>query len=173
MRLDMAPGLPAVLIDKVQIQQVVVNLMRNAIEAMAASARRELTVAIAAGADGMVAVRVADTGPGIAPEIADRLFQPFITTKPQGMGVGLVDLPRDRRRARQPVMGRGQSRGRRSVLVYRSRGRLRSTLARFRRAGFDEYRLGLERHPLVASVSGCLRRKLKSQPLSACRISRR
>lgn len=84
-----APKLPTVRIDRVQIQQVIVNLMRNAIEAMSGSARRELSVAIAAEADGMVAVRIADTGPGIAPEIADRLFQPFVTTKPQGMGVGL------------------------------------------------------------------------------------
>ncbi|HJU18726.1 MAG TPA: PAS domain S-box protein [Stellaceae bacterium] len=84
-----APEPPRVCIDKVQIQQVAVNLMRNAIEAMAGSPRRELTVAVAAKADGMVAVRIADTGAGIAPAIANRLFQPFVTTKPQGMGVGL------------------------------------------------------------------------------------
>jgi two-component system sensor kinase FixL len=87
-RMSTAPNLPAVPIDKVQIQQVAVNLMRNAIEAMADSARRELTIATGM-ADGMVVVQIADTGPGIAPEVASRLFQPFVTTKPQGMGVGL------------------------------------------------------------------------------------
>jgi two-component system, LuxR family, sensor kinase FixL len=84
-----APQLPDVLIDKVQIQQVVVNLMRNAIEAMEVSHRRELTISAAMNEDSTVAVSIIDTGPGIAPEIADRLFQPFVTTKAQGMGVGL------------------------------------------------------------------------------------
>ncbi len=87
--LSCAPGLPKVAVDKVQIQQVVINLFRNAVEAMAGSERRELTLFAAAGANGAVEIRVADSGPGIAPEIADRLFQPFVTTKPQGMGVGL------------------------------------------------------------------------------------
>lgn len=77
-----------VLVDKVQIQQVLLNLIRNAIEAMEQSTRRELL--IASRPDGeLVEVFVADTGPGIAPEIADQLFQPFITTKRYGMGVGL------------------------------------------------------------------------------------
>jgi two-component system sensor kinase FixL len=88
-RLVTAPDLPRVAIDKLQIQQVLINLMRNAIEAMAESARRELTITAEVVGDGMVGVRVGDTGPGIAPEVAERLFQPFVTTKPQGMGVGL------------------------------------------------------------------------------------
>jgi two-component system sensor kinase FixL len=78
-----------VLADKVQIQQVLLNLMRNAVEAMEESGKRELTVSTAPVEDGMVAVRVTDTGSGIAPEIASQLFQPFVTTKRQGMGVGL------------------------------------------------------------------------------------
>ncbi len=78
-----------VLADKVQIQQVLVNLMRNAIEAMQVSDRRELTVSAAPARDGMVEVAIGDTGPGISPEIASRLFEPFFTTKAQGMGVGL------------------------------------------------------------------------------------
>ncbi len=82
-------GLPLVRIDKVQIQQVMVNLIRNAIEAMEASPRRELTIEIDAAGDGMIAVSVIDTGPGLAPAVAERLFLPFVTTKPQGMGVGL------------------------------------------------------------------------------------
>ncbi|MDR3420625.1 MAG: PAS domain S-box protein [Xanthobacteraceae bacterium] len=78
-----------VLADKVQIQQVLLNLMRNAIEAMEDSGRRELVVSTAAAPDDMVEISVADTGAGIAPEISAQLFQPFITTKQQGMGVGL------------------------------------------------------------------------------------
>lgn len=82
------PELDAVLADKVQIQQVVLNLVRNAIEAME-SDRRDLTIGSERNPDGMAVVRIADTGTGIAPEIADQLFQPFITTKSQGLGVGL------------------------------------------------------------------------------------
>jgi len=78
-----------VLADKVQIQQVLVNLMRNAIEAMQDSDRRELSVSATPAGDGMVEIAVADTGSGIAPDVAERLFQPFFTTKSQGMGVGL------------------------------------------------------------------------------------
>jgi two-component system sensor kinase FixL len=77
-----------VLADKVQVQQVLLNLMRNAVEAMAGSPRRDLLLSTAA-ADGMAIVNVADTGPGIDAEMAAQLFQPFVTTKPQGMGVGL------------------------------------------------------------------------------------
>jgi two-component system sensor kinase FixL len=78
-----------VLADKVQIQQVVLNLIRNAIEAMEGAGRRELVVGAKAVRRGMVEVFVSDTGHGIAAEVADRLFQPFMTTKQQGMGVGL------------------------------------------------------------------------------------
>jgi two-component system, LuxR family, sensor kinase FixL len=87
LRID--PLLPDVAADKIQIQQVVVNLMRNAVEAMAQSKRRELVVTVMRDGAGAVEIIIADTGPGIAPEIAERLFQPFVTTKPHGMGVGL------------------------------------------------------------------------------------
>lgn len=83
------PRVEFVLADKIQIQQVLLNLMRNAIEAMEESARRQLLVSTRQIEDGMVEISVADTGPGIAPEISAQLFQPFVTTKPQGMGVGL------------------------------------------------------------------------------------
>ena len=83
------PGVEMVLVDKVQIQQVILNLMRNAIEALQETERRELRISAAPDDGGMVMVTVADTGPGIAPEIADKLFQPFMTTKRHGMGVGL------------------------------------------------------------------------------------
>ena len=89
-RLQTAANLPAVLVDKIQIQQVIVNLMRNAVEAMEAGPRRELTLeAVLAPDTRDVVVRVIDTGPGLAPEVAERLFQAFVTTKAQGMGVGL------------------------------------------------------------------------------------
>jgi two-component system, LuxR family, sensor kinase FixL len=88
-RFDFDPRAVYVLADKVQIQQVLLNLMRNAIEAMEDSERRELVVATALAPDDMVEISVADTGAGISPEITAQLFQPFITTKRHGMGVGL------------------------------------------------------------------------------------
>lgn len=78
-----------VLADKVQIQQVVLNLIRNAIDAMTQCARRDLTVTVIPVDEDEALVSVADTGPGISREVADQLFQPFITTKRNGMGVGL------------------------------------------------------------------------------------
>lgn len=88
MFLEVEPGMPRVTIDKVQVQQVLLNLLRNAVEAMADSAMRRIT--ITARHDGaFVEVRVADSGPGLTPDIAEHLFQPFHTTKEGGMGVGL------------------------------------------------------------------------------------
>ena len=78
-----------VIVDRVQIQQVLTNLMRNAIEAMRESATRELLVETSAPSDGMVRVEVSDTGTGIPDEVAGRLFQPFVTSKSGGMGIGL------------------------------------------------------------------------------------
>ncbi len=83
------PRVDYVLADKVQVQQVLLNLMRNAIEAMEESERRELVVSAVSEADNLVAINVADTGTGLAPEVTAQLFQPFITTKRDGMGVGL------------------------------------------------------------------------------------
>jgi two-component system sensor kinase FixL len=86
--LEFDHNLPSVMVDPVQIQQVVLNLVRNAVEAMEEVDRRELTITTAVAGD-EIEVSVADTGPGIAPELADRLFQPFVTTKKAGMGLGL------------------------------------------------------------------------------------
>jgi len=83
------PHVQLVMVDKVQIQQVILNLIRNALEAMEEVERRELVVATRSVDAETVEVSVMDTGPGIAPEIADKLFQPFMTTKRHGMGVGL------------------------------------------------------------------------------------
>lgn len=87
-RLD--PALDLVLADRIQIQQVLVNLIRNAIEIMSEGGqRRELDIATTSVGDDMVEVSVADTGTGITPEVMARLFQPFVTTKHKGMGLGL------------------------------------------------------------------------------------
>ena len=84
------PAPPLVLIDKVQIQQVVLNLVRNAMEAVQDTDRREIVITTMAPVAGQTAeVRVTDTGPGLAPEISSKLFQPFVSTKLHGMGLGL------------------------------------------------------------------------------------
>jgi two-component system sensor kinase FixL len=90
-RFQFDPHHDLVLADRVQIQQVLLNLIRNAVEAMVDSnaARRELALATGRSGEDMIEVTVSDTGPGIDTEIVNQLFQPFVTTKPQGMGVGL------------------------------------------------------------------------------------
>lgn len=88
-RFQFDPTVDLVLADKVQIQQVLLNLLRNAVEAMESSQKRELVISTASGNDGMVTISVADTGSGIAPEMMSQLFQPFVTNKRHGMGVGL------------------------------------------------------------------------------------
>lgn len=87
-RFNFDPLADVVLADKVQIQQVILNLMRNAMEAMEHSIRRELTVSSKRQGD-MAIIEVADTGSGISAEILSNLFQPFVTSKANGMGVGL------------------------------------------------------------------------------------
>jgi two-component system sensor kinase FixL len=86
---DFSPGSDLVLADRVQIQQVLTNLMRNAIEAMKDSPHRELIVHTRPTDANLMLVEVSDTGPGISDEIAGQLFQPFVTTKAGGMGIGL------------------------------------------------------------------------------------
>lgn len=85
----MDPRVNTVLADRVQVQQVVLNLLRNAIDAMIGVERREIVVASSLLPDDMAEISVSDTGSGIDPEIAQQLFQPFVTNKRQGMGVGL------------------------------------------------------------------------------------
>jgi two-component system sensor kinase FixL len=89
-RFQIDPTCDLVLVDKVQMQQVLLNLIRNAIESMEQSERRELLIASHPFDDEQfVEVSVSDTGSGVAPEVAAQLFQPFVTTKRYGMGVGL------------------------------------------------------------------------------------
>ena len=88
--LDYRAAGDAVFVDRVQIQQVLINLIRNAIEAMRMSDRRELVLTTRDDENNMVAVEVADTGPGIGEDIAAQLFTPFVTSKPGGMGIGLA-----------------------------------------------------------------------------------
>jgi two-component system sensor kinase FixL len=78
-----------VLVDRVQIQQVLLNLIRNAIEAMQGQPHGRLTISAARRENGFIEVIVSDSGPGVLPEIAENLFAPFHSTKPTGMGVGL------------------------------------------------------------------------------------
>jgi two-component system, LuxR family, sensor kinase FixL len=86
--INIDPNLPNAAVDRVQIQQVLLNLIRNAVEAMDGEAIRELSVGTVIE-DGAVLVSVADTGGGIPAEIEAKLFQPFVTTKSEGMGIGL------------------------------------------------------------------------------------
>ena len=88
-RYQIDPSIDLIMADKVQIQQVLLNLIRNAVEAMGQSDQRDLVLSTLAADNQMLAISVADSGTGIQPEIASRLFQPFVTTKRQGMGVGL------------------------------------------------------------------------------------
>ena len=90
LKLAIESGMPPVAVDKIQIQQVMLNLIRNAFEAMEDADTQELIVSAKREEDGrMVELSVTDSGPGLAPEIAENLFKPFHTTKAHGMGVGL------------------------------------------------------------------------------------
>jgi two-component system sensor kinase FixL len=89
---ELAAGGAMVEVDPVQIQQVLVNLLRNAVDALVANppgVERRLTIATGLAEEGLVFFRIADTGAGIAPALRDRLFQPFVTSKMKGMGMGL------------------------------------------------------------------------------------
>jgi two-component system sensor kinase FixL len=86
---QMDPRSDLVIADRVQVQQVLINLLRNSLDAMIESSRRELTLSTEMVDGEMVRINIIDTGSGISPDVMDRLFQPFVTTKRHGMGVGL------------------------------------------------------------------------------------
>ena len=88
LELNLAAHLPPVLIDHVQIQQVVLNLVRNSIDALGDGGTGTITVATAPGSD-MVEIVVADDGPGLPADVRERVFEPFVSTKPDGIGIGL------------------------------------------------------------------------------------
>ena len=89
--IELTPGLPTLLVDRVQMQQAVVNLCVNAMEAMSdCAAEKRLGVRTAATADGDVEITVSDSGPGVPPEYLARMFDSFFTTKAHGMGLGLA-----------------------------------------------------------------------------------
>jgi len=89
--LELGEGLPAALSDAIQLQQVLLNLMRNAVEAMETTdpTERQLTIRTALETSGIVKVTVSDTGAGLDPTLLPRIFEPFFTTKAQGLGIGL------------------------------------------------------------------------------------
>jgi len=90
--LRLSRRLPMVLGDVIQIEQVLLNLMRNAIEVMQSEDREErrLTIETTAGPEKVVEIAVSDTGPGLAPQASEKLFDSFHTTKPDGLGIGLA-----------------------------------------------------------------------------------
>ncbi|WP_425613487.1 PAS domain S-box protein [Anatilimnocola sp. NA78] len=89
-KLSLAEHLPTVLIDRVQIQQVLVNLIRNAMESMESLPKRERVLTITTGlATDEIQCQVRDSGPGISTDVRTRLFEPFFTTKQSGLGMGL------------------------------------------------------------------------------------
>ncbi len=92
LRIELAPSLPPIIGDRIQLQQCVLNLVLNAFESVAAanSQRREVLVRVVQEKAGWVCISVRDSGHGIDPSVQGRLFEPFVTTKPNGMGMGLL-----------------------------------------------------------------------------------
>jgi two-component system sensor kinase FixL len=87
-RIDLDPGVTSVLVDGIQIQQILINLLCNAVDAVTGADRREIVITSSA-ADGFWALTIGDSGPGVAAEMADRMFESFQTTKAHGTGIGL------------------------------------------------------------------------------------
>ena len=91
LHMDLSAQVPPVIGDRVQLQQVLLNLVMNGIQAMAtiSDRRRELSISISPAVPKRVQVTIEDTGPGLDPAIVQRIFDPFFTTKPDGLGLGL------------------------------------------------------------------------------------
>lgn len=88
-QIQLDQGADMIFVDRVQIQQVLINLIRNAIDAMLASVSKSLTIRSEAAPDDLVTITIEDTGSGISESVAEQLFQPFVSTKEAGMGIGL------------------------------------------------------------------------------------
>jgi len=105
-RAELAAGLPQVMGDRVQLQQVLMNLIINSIEAMKdVDGTRELTIQSQCGDDGQVLISVSDTGVGLPPQQADQIFNAFFTTKGHGTGMGLRIKPYHRRVTWRSLVG--------------------------------------------------------------------
>ena len=91
LRLELERGLPAVSVDSIEIEQVLMNLMRNGSDALSEilTGKRELAIQTSIAGEDMVEVSVSDSGPGLADDAVQNAFEPFFTTKPNGMGMGL------------------------------------------------------------------------------------
>lgn len=89
-KLELDHRIPPIMVDRIQIQQVLINLLRNSIEAMATEEKRELTLSTEQDETGFLQITIRDTGPGLSPEVLAKIFQPFVTTKATGMGIGLT-----------------------------------------------------------------------------------
>jgi C4-dicarboxylate-specific signal transduction histidine kinase len=92
LQMDLSTVLPHIEGDRIQLQQVILNLVMNAVEAMSCvpEDERELRITTSYDASHQIVLSVCDTGPGLHPKIVDRLFEAFCTTKPEGMGMGLA-----------------------------------------------------------------------------------
>ena len=135
---DLAADLPLAVIDPIQIQQVILNFLRNSLDALVdmPPARRRIRVSTSRIADDRVKVAVTDTGHGIGSEIRASLFQPFVTTKKQGLGMGFVHMSFDYRGAYGPVGGLGGRRAADHLFLLAPRfGRIGRSCAAARYAG--------------------------------------
>jgi two-component system sensor kinase FixL len=91
LRLELQEGLPPIVVDPIQVQQVLINLVRNAIEAIPGdSPSREIVISTQSSGPDLAEMAVSDSGQGLLVELCDRIFDPFFTTKPKGLGVGLT-----------------------------------------------------------------------------------
>src|SRR5271166_3629986 len=119
---QLAKVLPIIEGDRVQLQQVILNLIINAIEAMSGTndAPRELLLSTEKAEPDGVLVAVRDSGPGLAPAAMESLFEAFHTTKPTGLGLGLRDLPLDHRSAWRTVVGERELAARRHLSMPRA-----------------------------------------------------
>jgi C4-dicarboxylate-specific signal transduction histidine kinase len=91
LKVELTPNLPQVVVDEVQIQHVILNILRNAVESLATcpANQREVIIRTTATPDRDVEILICDTGPGVTKDVADRMYDPFFTTKPAGTGLGL------------------------------------------------------------------------------------
>ena len=125
-RTQLAEGLPLIRGDRVQLQQVILNLILNAVQAMSGVSERSRELVISTGQDasGAVLVTVQDSGPGLNPESVDSVFDAFYTTKPQRHGHGTLNLPFGRRSSRGTDMGLSNCRSGRNHSVHLAIARL-------------------------------------------------